>query len=167
MRFNYSVKFCFAIGKNFGSTKTNLTCSSSNPYKITPFRSQDQLKKRYGAPNIANTREDSHRIFDVCSRVECSDNLGTKGGDGNSFWIPLEIVMNAVFSIEILLRIFVAESIKDFLMDFLNLFDIISIIPFFAELSSANKAGGIDFAVLASSPEPLILVAMKSLKVKK
>ena len=161
---------CFRVGNNFGSEFTNLTCGVNDDLvnHPRPFRSQDELIQQYGMPNIANKREDSHMIYAICTRVECSNTLGIKSGgsDGNVLWIPLEIVINLVFSIELLLRIFVAESIKDFLMDILNIFDMFSIIPFYAEVSSAGK-GTIDFAVLASSPEPLILVAMKSLKVRK
>lgn len=156
---------CFGYGNNFGAQHTNYTCQAF-PGAIPPFRTQDELIQTYGKPNIANRREDSHRIYAPCKRVECSSTLGLHPGqnDGNVLWIPLEIVINIVFSIEILLRIFVAESFKDFFFDFLNLFDMFSILPFFAEVSSGG-ARGIDFAVLASSPEPLILVAMKSLKV--
>lgn len=155
---------CFGDGRNFGSDYTNYTCQGSYEGWVRPFRTQDQLIQSYGAPNIANTRDDSHRIYAVCDRVECSNTLGGSGQDGNVFWIPLEIVMNVVFSIEIMLRIFVAETFKDFFFDFLNIFDIFSILPFYVEVSSGGS-DGLDFAVLASSPKPLILVAMKSLKV--
>ena len=157
-------KNCFRSGLNFGSKATNLTCSH-RPGSINPFRTQSELILEYGAPNVANSRDDSHSIYSICNRVECSDTIGSTSGSGNKFWIPLEIVMNSVFTIELVLRIAVAESYKDFVFDFMNIFDIFSIVPFYVELTSAGSSSGLDFAILASSPEPLILVSMKSLKV--
>jgi hypothetical protein len=162
---------CVRLGSNFGSLHTNLTCLTAADERsddhglIRPFQTQNQLIQEYGKPNIGNRREDSHMIYSICSRIECTKRLGVKSAqDGNVFWIPLEIVINLVFTVELALRIFVAESIRDFFIDILNIFDAISIIPFYTEVIS-GIGGNIDFSVLASSPEPLIFVAMKSLKV--
>ncbi len=163
LQFNCDHDDCFGVGRNFGSSTSPFACFIQNhTYQVTAFQSQQSLSHRYGVPTIANTRDDSHKLYAVCDRVECGSPTN---GNGNAFWIPLEVVINTVFTIELALRIAVAESYRDFLLDFMNIFDFLSVIPFYVEISSSS-GGAVDFAVLASSPEPLILVFLKSFKVR-
>jgi hypothetical protein len=90
------------------------------------------------------------------------------GVNGNFLWIPVEIFVSFCFTLEIILRIFVADSLYHFFWDFLNIFDMLSVVPFYIDLIQALfNSSPLDFSILSSSPEPVLLVAMKSFKVCK
>jgi hypothetical protein len=83
-------------------------------------------------------------------------------------WIAAEFFINLIFSIELILRVAVAESVLMFLKDIMNVLDILAILPFYIGLFNTVSNGpfsSLDFSILASSPEPIFIVTMRSLKV--
>lgn len=91
----------------------------------------------------------------------CSDIYS----DVTNFWIFGEFIVNSIFTIEIMLRMAVSESITLYLYDAVNLVDWIAILPFYIDLVRWGGQGTIDFSILASSPRPLFFVAVRSFKV--
>jgi hypothetical protein len=155
---------CFAKGYNFGSTTTNLTCSQEKPYYITPFESSTELARNFRKPDFIVNRDQMHRISDICGRLECQYDSNPII-DGNTIWKPMEILTNLIFSFEIIMRFFVTYSTKKFLCDVMNLVDILSVVPFFSDIFSGARYGDLNFSIVASSPQPILLVTLKSLKV--
>lgn len=121
-----------------------------------------------GASTAFTSRYRMHQINDVCNRVECTDNGNIV--DGKTFWMGAEIITNAIFSLELVLRVFVSSSLSEFFKDKMNIFDLLSVIPFYGEIISAYTLGvgyqSIDFSILASSPDPIMLVYMRGFKVR-
>ncbi|RYY80672.1 hypothetical protein EON63_16675 [archaeon] len=87
--------------------------------------------------------------------------------DVKNFWIWGEFIVNSIFTIEIILRMSVSESIYLYLYDVVNLVDWIAILPFYIDLVRWGGEGRLDFSILASSPRPLFFVAVRSFKVRK
>lgn len=160
LRFGCDDSDCFGHGFNFGAVHSNVTCVDDNQ----PFETAEQLAQNFKVPDFLVSRDDMHKLHDVCLRIEC---LAVEGGvNGNFVWIPVEIFINACFTIEILLRILVADSLYYFIVDFMNIFDIASVMPFYADVIQAMfYATPLDFRILSSSPAPVLLVAVKSVKV--
>jgi len=159
LRYNCDTDDCFGHGYNFGAPNSNVTCVDSQP-----FETMEELAENHRIPDFLVSRDAMHRLHDVCLRIECTAVEGEV--NGNFVWIPVEIFVSICFTIEILSRIFVADSIYHFCWDFLNLFDILAVIPFYIDCSQAAFNGvPLDFRILSSSPEPVLLVAMKSFKV--
>eukprot|EP01038_Epipyxis_sp_PR26KG_P010778 gene10778-14473_t len=159
--FNCDNNNCFGYGLNFGSHNTNITCSNTIQ---APFQSYEQLAYHYGLPYVFSSRAKMHRINPICTRIECQTSKNIL--NGNDFWIPGEIFINMIFTIELILRAIVSRSLLSFLSDKMILLDIIAVVPFYIELFL--RIGSIDelnFAILASSPEPIFNVIMRSLKV--
>lgn len=155
---------CFSHGYNFGSSLTNLTCRNvDNP----PFQTSDELVLHYQRPDFTLSRDTFHQIQNVCNRLECrytDENIV----NGHLVWMPVESVINCFFTLEIVLRIFVSETLSGFFFDILNIFDILSVIPFYTDAVAALSSPGkfsINFSILASSPQSVLLVSMKSFKV--
>lgn len=154
---------CFAKGNNFGTFNPNLTCSNTlHP----PFQTSQQLLYSYGAPYFYTVRPEIHRITPICNRLECTDSENVV--DGNSFWLPAEVFTNSVFTVEVFLRIAVSSSFVGYLRDKINILDLLSILPFYVEIFDAAIGKGLsnlDFAILSSSPQRLVLVALRSFKI--
>jgi len=110
-----------------------------------------------------------HQINGVCDRIECNALLGSADYMANRYWTILEFVINSIFTVELLLRIFVTNSLIAYLRDVMNVFDLLAVFPFYAEVFSSLLGGkgfqGLDFSILASSPGPIFLVTMRSFKV--
>jgi hypothetical protein len=159
LRYGCDASDCFGQGYNFGALNANVTCVDSQP-----FETMDELASNYRTPDFLVSRDDMHKLHDVCLRIECTTVEG--GVNGNFLWIPVEIFVSLCFSLEIISRIFVADSIYHFCWDFLNIFDILAVIPFYIDTTQAffNNIP-LDFRILSSSPAPVLLVAMKSFKV--
>ena len=122
-----------------------------------------------GPPYFYTQRPQVHTVSPICKRIECT-LFEQHSSFGEKFWIPAEFVMNCIFTIEFFLRIYVSSSVLGFFKDTMNLFDFLSIAPFFAEVSNTayNNEGSIrniNFAILSSTPSPLVLVVMRSFKV--
>ena len=162
LKFGCQQSNCFGKGLNYGSSYTNSTCKNAKK----PFQTQDELIVNYRAPDFVVSRDTMHEIQDVCTRLECNCNA-KQIVDGNSGWIPVETFINISFTIEIFLRIFVSSSLYGFFVDFMNIFDILSVVPFYVDVAESLSRGHLDmnFAIIASSPEPILLVALKSMKV--
>lgn len=76
-----------------------------------------------------------------------------------------EFIITAIFTIEYLLRISVADSLVRYFKDVMNLFDILAILPFYVDALRAKSFNSLNFAVLASAPMPLGFVVLRSFKV--
>lgn len=155
---------CFGHGLNFGSYHTNMTCVNAT---VVPFQSKSELEYLYGKPYLFTPREDMHRINPVCSRLECIDNSETYF-DGRPLWTATEFLTNIIFTVELVLRVVVADSFRTYYQDKMNVFDVLAVFPFYTELVSTAGAGfgALDFSILSSSPEPIFFVTMRSLKVR-
>eukprot|EP00602_Paraphysomonas_sp_CaronLab_P005023 CAMPEP_0185031144 /NCGR_PEP_ID=MMETSP1103-20130426/18444_1 /TAXON_ID=36769 /ORGANISM="Paraphysomonas bandaiensis, Strain Caron Lab Isolate" /LENGTH=962 /DNA_ID=CAMNT_0027566563 /DNA_START=709 /DNA_END=3597 /DNA_ORIENTATION=- len=163
LRYNCNDLDCFAHGINFGARYTNVTCADEDNL---PFETSDQLSSNFRAPDFIVSRDKMHQIQAVCTRIECKYDA-VQIVDGNHGWVPLEIFVNFCFTVEIFLRIFVSNSLYGFFMDILNVFDMLSVAPFYVDIITALREPNfsLDFAILASSPEPILLVMLKSIKV--
>eukprot|EP01042_Synura_sphagnicola_P011555 gene11555-14751_t len=109
-----------------------------------------------------------HRAHNVCTRTECMNN-DADYFNASGWWIGIEFFINIVFSIEICLRVLVADSFVAYWKDRMNAMDILAVLPFYFEcFNVVNKGGGfaqINFSILASSPEDMMLVYIRALKV--
>jgi len=157
---------CFGKAWNFGAQYTNATCLNED---TPPFPTTPQLWYRYGPPNIFTSRQKMHQINGVCNRIECNSSVGSDDYNANRYWIILEFVINSIFTVELLLRVFVTNSLIAYIRDAMNVFDVLAVFPFYAEVFSSLLGGkgfqGLDFSILASSPGPIFLVTMRSFKV--
>lgn len=151
---------CFGYGNNFGASVTNVTCS--NP-SYSPFQTKDDLEYTYRSPYVFTTRARMHMINPICTRIECKENIGSY--NGNPVWIGFEFITNLVFTIEIVLRMVVSDSVLEYLNNTMNIFDILSILPFYIVLGRSKTITNLDFSILASSPEPVIFVILRSFQV--
>jgi hypothetical protein len=164
LRYDCTHSDCFSHGLNFGSEWTNMTCDLSQRGAIRPFQTLQSLEYNIRRSDFTVPREKMHQIQDVCYRMECrydSPHLV----DGNSGWLPLEVLINLSFTIEIVLRVAVSFSWSSFFLDVMNLFDILSVIPFYLDIINGLQAHYLNFAIISSSPDAIILVTLKSLKV--
>jgi hypothetical protein len=90
--------------------------------------------------------------------------------DAQFLWVLIEFVINITFTVELSLRILVSKGILIFFYDYLNVFDVLSVVPFYVELVKTLAFKGFDslnFGILASSPDQLFFVTMRSLKVSR
>ena len=164
LRFLCADQGCFGQGSNFGS---GIGASSSCSLPLSPFQSTAELTYHYGgAPNMLTSRARLALQSAVCSRVECSGVPGTASFDTQSMWYYVEFAVSVLFTVEVLLRAWVAPSPEAFLGNALSWIDALSIVPFYAEVGFAAGSPLIDFAVLSSAPLPPYIVAFKSLKVR-
>jgi hypothetical protein len=150
---------CFGNGNNFGSgpVSTNLTCNG----EVQPFQNSDQLELEYGAPNVFTTREAMHQINNVCLRIECVEN-NLSFDKGNYYWTRGEYFTNFAFFLELLARYFSSDSVFEFFSHPLHYIDILAMIPFFVEIFKTDEHS---FSILSSSPDPVIFVLLRSLKI--
>jgi hypothetical protein len=159
LRYDCNDDDCFGSGYNFGAVNTNVSCVDGQP-----FETSEQLASNFRMPDFLVGRDEMHKIHDVCLRIECTAVVG--GVNGNFVWIPVEIFVSICFTLEIFLRIIVADSFYHFCWDFLNIFDMLSVVPFYIDVIQVLvDSTPLDFRILSSSPEPVLLVAMKSFKV--
>jgi len=169
---------CFGVAPNYGSVfsggslATNMSCiyaDGDDPLHVSPFQSTGDLIKHFGASNMFSTRELMHKQSNVCKRLEC-DPLHQQLFDGNKIWILYESIINGVFLIELGVRMSVSFSLSDYFFDRMNILDILCVSPFFIDLLvTVFSKGGInsmDLAFTASTPDPLILVLLRSFKVR-
>lgn len=108
-----------------------------------------------------------HRINAICNRVECTDGVGGNG-DANKYWIVIEFLISGIFTVELLVRVLVSNSLSSYFRDAMNLADFLSVFPFYAELFNAllgDGIGSLNFTILASSPGSIFLITMRSFKV--
>ena len=165
LQYNCDGPQCFGYGSNFGATGSNSTCSNTlHP----PFQSAAELTYTYGTPYLLTSRNQMNRINPICHRIECTDNSNMHS-DGQPIWIATEFLTNIVFTIEIALRVFVSVSVREYVSDIMNIFDILSVAPFFSVLFNTliNKSfAALNFSILSSSPQPIILITMRSFKVR-
>jgi hypothetical protein len=140
---------CFGNYGNFGSIYTNQTCGADTP----PFQSKDELLYTYGRNGFTITQSQMQLRSNICTRIECVDNVQT--AHGNKFWFYGEIFMNFFFTVEFLLRILVSNSATGFIFDVYNQIDLWAIVPFYVEIINAFALGEtkeIEFKMLPSQP---------------
>jgi hypothetical protein len=159
---------CFGHGTNFGGDLSNLTCpadaTTMGSSEGSPFQSQDSLTYTYGAPIMFTSRPMMHRLSAICLRMECNPiNPQSVAGGPRLFYI-CEIVITMLFSIEVCMRIAVADSVMRYFSSAMNIFDLFAIFPFFVEVSGLS-GNSIDFGIISSSPETYFLVLARSFKV--
>lgn len=155
---------CFRRGTNFGAENSNVTCLN---HDSPPFQDMAALDFEYGKPYLFTSREKMHLINPICTRIECMDN-SNEYTDVQFFWVLVEFIINITFTVELLLRIAVTDSIVKFVYDYLNIFDVLSVAPFYVELFKTllySSFDSLNFSILASSPDPIFFVTMRSLKV--
>ena len=158
LKYNCETDDCFGHAYNFGAPFSNVTCIDGQPFQTT-----EQLASNFRSPDFLVSRDDMHKLHDVCLRIECTPV--EDGVNGNFVWIPVEVFVNFCFTLEICLRLFIANSLYSFFSDFLNIFDMLSVVPFYIDVIQWLNSTPLDFRIIASSPEPVLLVAMKSFKV--
>lgn len=156
---------CFKYGTNFGAPYSNVTCLNADS---PPFQDQYSLDYTYGKPYLFTSREHMHHINPICTRIECQDN-SNEYTDVQFWWVLIEFIINITFTVELTTRLLVCESLYKFIYDYLNVFDVLSVVPFYVELFKTLLYTGFDtlnFSILASSPDPIFFVTMRSLKVR-
>jgi hypothetical protein len=126
LRFDCEGHDCFGVGLNYGSPwQGALSCQqwTSPQYNWTgpPFQDASSLLEHYGSPTLFTSRPKMHRLSDVCLRMECNPK-NKQAVPGNKFWVKAEIVITVIFTIELLLRMSVAESVVRYLFDIMNIF---------------------------------------------
>lgn len=156
LSFNCDDSSCYGQYSNFGSPLSNLTCESST----NPFRSANALLFQYRNNEFIATRNEMQQRRAVCNRIECTNNTDNQTANGNKFWFWGEIMTNAFFTIEFILRVIVSNSVSGFVFDGYNQIDFWSIIPFFIDITT----GDLDFSMLPSTPNSLFFY-VKALKV--
>lgn len=160
LKFSCTSSECFAYGRNFGSRSSALSCGN----KVLPFQSTADLYYHYGQPSMFTTRQKMQKMSAICSRLQCTVHTGDIF-DTSSYWYYTEFIISVYFSIELLLRMWVASSLRDYCRNFINWFDILAVVPFFAEIAYAGGTPLIDFAVSSSAHLPVFLMIAKSFKV--
>ena len=168
LQFHCDHSLCVGKGRNFGSGigNTNMTCDSSS--SLQAFATTEELLFKYKANTVFTSKADRQLRSNICNRIECSLD-GENENPGQFFWNSSEMLINSLFSAELLARILSSGSVGNYFADKMNFVDLIVLLPFYTELFLAKwnnvNALDIDFSILPSSAEPRILVAMRSLKV--
>ena len=170
---------CFGYGANYGGPNTNMSCAymdgttpklgdSYTSYYLAPFQDSLSLINTYGYATIFTGRKATHQLSPICNRIECNYKHEMLV-HGNPIWILCESVFNAVFVVEILIRMSVSYSVAEFFLDKMNIMDMMAVAPFILDIMiTAASDGGIeslDLGIIASTPEPIILTALRSFKV--
>ncbi len=161
LKYNCNSGDCFGHGLNFGSGYTNMTCSNTSA--PLPFQTTEQLQYSYGTPLFITSRNMMQRVSAICSRIECTDN-SVGYYDASPLWIVTEFVMNAIFLVELVLRVLVAQSLRSYVKDIMNFFDCLAILPFLLTIFVLNggSVSSIDFSILASSPYNFTIVLSRA-----
>jgi hypothetical protein len=170
---------CFGYGANFGGPITNMSCAymggtvpkpddTYTNYYLSPFQDSVELLSTYGYATIFTGRTAAHQLSAICNRLECDYEHETLV-NGNPLWIFCESLFNAVFLIELLIRLSVSQDLAEFCLDKLNIVDTMAVAPFLLDLiiTSASPAGisSLDLGIIASTPEPIVLTSLRALKV--
>jgi hypothetical protein len=165
LRFDCTDTDCFGSGVNWGSGF--VTCGNyakNGQTNAIPFESTDNLIQHYGVPSFMTSRNQFQRQSNLCLRIECQNNKAIM--DGKLFWIPLEVLITFCFTIDLLLRLYISPSIISYIITFVNLCDIFSLLSFYVDFV---EAGGnlwqMDFAIMSSSPDSILLTSLRALKV--
>jgi hypothetical protein len=163
LSFDCSGNNCFGHGYNFGSDATSMSCEGDN----TPFQSNIDLNIHYREVTMFTQPEDVQRRYAICTRIECVNN--EVSFDAHVWWIVGEYITNIIFTIEVMLRMICIGSVELYFLDKLNIIDFLSILPFYALIIRASEEGidpsNIDFSILPSTPIPVILTILKSIKI--
>ena len=94
--------------------------------------------------------------------MECALNDDYWGGDGNSVWLPVEIIVTVVMTTDLVLKLVVAYmrriSKRHFFTSIATLVDILSVLPLYILLIVTVAPHGelapatLDFTVMSSLP---------------
>jgi hypothetical protein len=162
---------CYRHGWNFGSPTALYSCNLNGTTvtdddsfnEVRPFQSFSSLQLHYTLPSFFPSRELMHKANAICERVECTDN-SKEYEDISNVWIVSEVIINSIFTVEIMLRLFVSDSFYAYILDKVNIIDWIAILPFYIDIIRALSEGkGLDFSILSSSPRPIFFVAVRSI----
>jgi hypothetical protein len=147
---------CFGHGRNFGAPSAVVGC-----HRAVPFQSQAELKDTQGQ-SFFQSWEEIQFSTTPCSRVECALNDDYWGGDGNSVWLPVEIIVTVVMTTDLVLKLVVAYmrriSKRHFFTSIATLVDILSVLPLYILLIVTVAPHGelapatLDFTVMSSLP---------------
>ena len=135
---------------------------------MNAFQDEEELTMKYGKPHFLTTRDEFQRTQAICTRLECLDRPPEY--KGNNVWIPVEFVVNGLFTLELIMRLYgtVGSGIY-FFRKVMNWFDIAALVPFYIEglvpLISDGTLDNVDFGILASAPLPIAVITARSLKV--
>jgi hypothetical protein len=128
---------------------------------VKPFQLREELSDKYGSPTLFTSRPAMHRRSAICNRMECNPPTN-RIIDGNEIWIKAEVFIAIIFSIELCMRIAVADSVLRYFKDIMNTFDILAILPFYVDLHAGRS---LDFSIVPSSPQNYLIVISRSFKV--
>ncbi len=82
---------------------------------------------------------------------------------------PFEFIINSLFTLESICHFYISNSLFEFVTEYSNWLDFLSVVPFYAEVISqlilANNLE-VDFSIIASSPDVAIFVMLRTFKVK-
>jgi hypothetical protein len=168
LRFQCTDYDCFGYGMNWGSPYTNLTCPSDPMTESYPFQSQVKLTYTYGKPIMFTSRPKMHRLSAVCLRMECNPPANSLSNsqqvDGPPIFFICEVFITILFSMDVCMRIAVADSVMRYFSSAMNIFDLFAIFPFFVEVSGLDGHDA-TFGIISSSPENYFLVLARAFKV--
>jgi hypothetical protein len=154
---------CFGRGYNFGSKDAVVSCSSLTMEGLLPFQLKDALQYHYGKPKFYYTIWRRSLMTPLCFRVECIKNEIDM--DGNPFWLFLEVVVAMIFTSQLIIRAYVAKSLREFIGNSFNILDILGTLPFYLSLYEAGNIRDINFSILATSRVETLHVGYRALKV--
>lgn len=126
-----------------------------------PFQLREELLNTYGNPTMFTSRPAMHRQSAICNRVECNPPTA-RLVNGNQIWVKAEVFIAVIFSIELCMRIAVADSVLRYFKDVMNTFDILAILPFYIDVYAGRD---FDFSIVPSSPQNYLIVISRSFKV--
>jgi hypothetical protein len=130
LKFDCDGPYCYGSNDNFGNL-IGQTCYNDYNGNIRPFQEQYQLS----VATWLDSRLEFQQNFDICNRRECV--ISPYKFDAQHYWLISEIILNTIFTLEIFCRIYISDSLIQYLKFLPNWFDMLSIFPFFVEVGAS------------------------------
>lgn len=148
LHFNCGGPQCYGVGANYGSDTSLMSCKyrsdsifwedddfAASNIEQKNFRDRFDLAKEYGPSTVFTSRLDMQLRSDICGRIECRLD-GEAQYNLDSLFLTAEIVLNAIFTVEVILRIYTTgHTVVYFLSDKSHIMDVLAVLPFYLVLA--------------------------------